>query len=113
MLCLATGPSSMTTEIPISCTPPHLLQETTIPYRICELFAVDVTAFLAKVSSCIQEIPSSFRSNAGCSPVVLVSPPFYHSVSDVYPINRHIAFIPPAGLTLSFTQQRLCFSGWR
>ena len=44
MLCLATGPSSMTTEIPISCTPPHLLQETTIPYRICELFAVDVTA---------------------------------------------------------------------
>jgi hypothetical protein len=68
MLCLATGPSSITTEIPISCTPPHLLQETTIPYRICELFAVDVTASPGENFSCIQEIPSSFRSNAGCSP---------------------------------------------
>src|SRR5213594_2442489 len=99
MLCLATGPSSMTTEIPISCTPPHLLQETTIPYRICELFAVDVTAS-----------PSSFRSNAGCSPVVLVSP---QSLGlGLYHIKRHIAFIPPASLTHSaLPQQRLCFSG--
>jgi hypothetical protein len=39
--------------------------------------------------------------------VVLVSHPFNHSVSDIYHIKRHIAFVPPASLTLSFTQQSL------
>jgi hypothetical protein len=56
---LAMGPSSITTEIPISWIPPHLLQETKTSYPADELFAAaDVTRF-----SCIEELPFSLRKS--------------------------------------------------
>lgn len=39
MLCLSRGPSSITTEIPVSCSPPHLLQETKTWYLARECLA--------------------------------------------------------------------------
>jgi len=54
MLCLSEGPSSITTEIPISCSPPHLLQETKTLYWARELFAVEGTVSPIVSFDCIK-----------------------------------------------------------
>src|SRR5262245_40910212 len=41
ILCLSVGPLSIVTEIPSSCIPPHLLQETTILYLDITLRATE------------------------------------------------------------------------
>ena len=40
-LCFATGPCSIVTEIPVSCSPPHLLQATTMLYCAVELCGLE------------------------------------------------------------------------
>jgi hypothetical protein len=40
-------------------------------------------------------------------PVVFLSHPLDHSVAQINRIKRHIAFVPPGRLTLSFTRQSL------
>jgi hypothetical protein len=55
MLCLSEGPSSITTEIPNSCSPPHLLQETETLYWARDFFAVVVGTVLCIVGfDCIK-----------------------------------------------------------
>ena len=54
MLCLSEGPSSITTEIPNSCSPPHLLQETKTLYWAREFFAVEGTVSRIVSFDCIK-----------------------------------------------------------
>jgi hypothetical protein len=58
MLCLLAGPFSIVTEIPISCTPAHLLQETTMLYWDVELCAVKGGASCIASFSCIVALRS-------------------------------------------------------
>src|SRR5262245_3302274 len=60
MLCLSAGPSCMATEIPISCIPPHLLQETNTPYSAGDLGTTDRAPSSILSFSCILRILRCF-----------------------------------------------------
>jgi len=58
MLCLPAGPFSIVTEIPVSCIPAHLLQETTTLYWDIELRAVEGGVSCIPSFSCIVALRS-------------------------------------------------------